>query len=54
MASEISSERKPRVVALGKPEFISDEYIEAFKNDFDYDVSQKNPHNTSTSANSPR
>ncbi|CZR47723.1 related to glycerate-and formate-dehydrogenases [Fusarium proliferatum ET1] len=38
MASEISSERKPRVVALGKPEFISDEYIEAFKNDFDYDV----------------
>lgn len=39
MASEISSERKPRIVALGKPEYISDEYIEGFGKDFDYDVS---------------
>jgi hypothetical protein len=48
MAAEISSERKPRVVALGKPEFISDEYIEDFKKDFDYDVSQNKPHEFST------
>jgi hypothetical protein len=39
MASVISPERKPRVVALGRPEFISDEYIEDFEKDFDYDVS---------------
>jgi hypothetical protein len=38
MSSEITMERKPRVVALGKPEFISDEYIKEFQRDFDYDV----------------
>ncbi|KAF4420430.1 glycerate-and formate-dehydrogenase [Fusarium acutatum] len=38
MASGISSDRKPRVVVLGKPEYISDEYIKHFKKDFDYDV----------------
>ncbi|KAF4339883.1 glycerate-and formate-dehydrogenase [Fusarium beomiforme] len=38
MASEVTSGRKPRVVALGKPEFISDEYIKDLKKDFDYDV----------------
>ncbi|KAF4946785.1 hypothetical protein FGADI_10989 [Fusarium gaditjirri] len=38
MASGIGSDRKPRVVVLGKPEFISDEYIEDFKKEFDYDV----------------
>ncbi|KAF9765452.1 hypothetical protein IL306_002239 [Fusarium sp. DS 682] len=38
MSSKVNPERKPRVVALGKPEFISDEYIEDFKKEFDYDV----------------
>lgn len=35
---ESNSGRKPRVVALGKPEFIGDEYIQDFQKDFDYDV----------------
>ncbi|KAF4449598.1 hypothetical protein F53441_7165 [Fusarium austroafricanum] len=40
MASELSMGRKPRVVALGKPEFISDEYIKDFQKYFDYDRNQ--------------
>ncbi|KAM0444042.1 hypothetical protein ACHAQK_002794 [Fusarium lateritium] len=38
MSSEANSGRKPRVVALGKPEFLSDEYIKDFQKDFDYNI----------------
>ncbi|KAM0555834.1 hypothetical protein ACHAPJ_006231 [Fusarium lateritium] len=44
MSSELSSGRKPRVVALGKPEFISDEYIEEFQKDFNYEVLDASNH----------
>jgi hypothetical protein len=54
MASGISSDRGPRVVALGKPEYIGDKYIEDFKKDFDYDVSHNNSNKTSASSNMPR
>ncbi|WAO90362.1 Hypothetical protein NCS54_00778800 [Fusarium falciforme] len=38
MSSAPQSERKPRVVCLGKPKFIGDDYLEEFQKDFDYDV----------------
>ncbi|KAF4961260.1 hypothetical protein FSARC_10242 [Fusarium sarcochroum] len=44
MSSELSSGRKPRVVALGKPEFISDEYINDFRKDFDYEILDASNH----------
>ncbi|RSL91288.1 hypothetical protein CEP52_014288 [Fusarium oligoseptatum] len=37
MSSAPNSERKPRVVCLGKPKFIGDDYLEEFQKDFDYD-----------------
>lgn len=39
MSSDIKVGRKPRVVSLGRPEFIDTEYIQDFQKDFDYDVS---------------
>lgn len=40
MSSTPKSKRKPRVVCLGKPKFIGDDYLEEFRKDFDYDASQ--------------
>ncbi|KAF4984789.1 hypothetical protein FZEAL_80 [Fusarium zealandicum] len=37
MLSELKSEKKPRVVVLGKPRFVGDDYLEEFRKDFDYD-----------------
>lgn len=39
MALGTCVERTPRVVALGKPEFVDDEYIKDFQQDFAYEVS---------------
>lgn len=39
MVSDMQLEKKPRVVSLGRPEFIDTEYIKEFQKDFDYDVS---------------
>jgi hypothetical protein len=39
MPSDVTMGRKPRVVSLGRPKFIGEEYIEEFQKDFDYDVS---------------
>jgi hypothetical protein len=41
MSTDTSTGRKPRVVSLGRPEFVGEEYIEQFQKDFDYDVSHE-------------
>ena len=41
MSLDINVGKKPRVVSLGRPEFIDAEYIRVFQKDFDYDVSYK-------------
>ncbi|RGP70845.1 glycerate-and formate-dehydrogenase [Fusarium longipes] len=38
MSTGMSTERKPRVVSLGRPEFVGEEYTEEFRKDFDYDI----------------
>ncbi|KAG8673153.1 hypothetical protein FPOAC1_006459 [Fusarium poae] len=38
MPSDVTMGRKPRVVSLGRPKFIGEEYIEEFQKDFDYDI----------------
>ncbi|KAJ3542707.1 hypothetical protein NM208_g3951 [Fusarium decemcellulare] len=34
---ELTPEKKPRVVALGRPKFVGEDYLEEFRKDFDYD-----------------
>ena len=36
--SSAPAEKKPKVVCLGKPEFIGDEYLNEFTKDFDFEV----------------
>ncbi|KAH7127499.1 D-isomer specific 2-hydroxyacid dehydrogenase [Dactylonectria macrodidyma] len=38
MAQALLGGRKPRVVALGTPKFVGDDYLAEFKKDFDYQV----------------
>ncbi|KAF4201965.1 hypothetical protein CNMCM8927_000879 [Aspergillus lentulus] len=36
--TNLTSTRRPRVLALGKPEYVGDDYLAAFSNEFDYSV----------------
>lgn len=38
MSQAAHNGRKPRVVALGTPKFVGDDYLAEFKKDFDYAV----------------